>query len=209
MAARRIISEASSYAAGKVCAGHVLCSSVRWQHMHRACPEQMGTHWLKPAQTHARTHVHSAHANTQMQKDTHTRTQTHTHTHAHLPHPQVRVECIIGLRRLGALVSLQQGSSWARVAEDLSLYPTPRMVHLVDKKFGGELSKADVFGVEVSTRACVGVGVCVCFLVCGVCGLVRAYACVHVSVCLCVRACAGGKPGKVVVRAGQARIAAS
>lgn len=28
---------------------------------------------------------------------------------------------------------------------------SPNMVHLVDKKFGGELSKADVFGVEVGS----------------------------------------------------------
>jgi hypothetical protein len=31
---------------------------------------------------------------------------------------------------------------------------SPHMVHLVDKKFGGELSKADVFGVEVSKENC-------------------------------------------------------
>lgn len=62
--------------------------------------------------------------------------------------PQVRVECISGLRRLGALRTAQ----WARLAQDLSLYPTPHMIHLVDKKFGGELTKADVFGVEVSQK---------------------------------------------------------
>lgn len=31
----------------------------------------------------------------------------------------------------------------------LSLLLSPAQVHLVDKKFGGELTKADVFGVEV------------------------------------------------------------
>ena len=30
------------------------------------------------------------------------------------------------------------------------MYPSPHMIRLVDKKFGGELTKADVMGVEVS-----------------------------------------------------------
>ena len=29
------------------------------------------------------------------------------------------------------------------------MYPSPEMIRLVDKKFGGELNKADVMGVEV------------------------------------------------------------
>jgi hypothetical protein len=29
------------------------------------------------------------------------------------------------------------------------MYPSPHMIRLVDKKFGGELNKADVMGVEV------------------------------------------------------------
>ncbi|KAL6762514.1 hypothetical protein V8C86DRAFT_2518926 [Haematococcus lacustris] len=57
----------------------------------------------------------------------------------------VRVDCIAGLRRLGDL----EKAPWARLADALALFPTPHMVHLVDKKFGGELTKADVFGVEV------------------------------------------------------------
>ncbi len=58
---------------------------------------------------------------------------------------KVRVDCIAGLKRLSAL----RAAPWARLADDLGLYPTPHMLHLVDKKFGGELTKADVFGVEV------------------------------------------------------------
>ncbi|GFH24979.1 flagellar associated protein [Haematococcus lacustris] len=45
-----------------------------------------------------------------------------------------------GLRRLGDL----EKAPWARLADALALFPTPHMVHLVDKKFGGELTKADV-----------------------------------------------------------------
>ncbi len=40
--------------------------------------------------------------------------------------------------------------TWGRLADDLCMFPTPNMVKLVDKKFGGELTKADVLGVEVS-----------------------------------------------------------
>jgi hypothetical protein len=58
----------------------------------------------------------------------------------------VRAECIAGLRRLAAL----RTAPWARVADSLCLYPTPHMLHLVDKKFGGELTKTDVFGMDVS-----------------------------------------------------------
>ncbi len=57
---------------------------------------------------------------------------------------KVRADCIAGLRRLAAL----RTAPWARLVDDLVLYPTPHQLHLVDKKFGGELTKADVFGVE-------------------------------------------------------------
>ena len=40
--------------------------------------------------------------------------------------------------------------TWGRQADDLCMYPSPLMSRLVDKKFGGELTKADVMGVEVS-----------------------------------------------------------
>ena len=39
--------------------------------------------------------------------------------------------------------------TWGRQADDLCMYPSPLMIRLVDKKFGGELTKADVMGVEV------------------------------------------------------------
>jgi hypothetical protein len=54
-----------------------------------------------------------------------------------------------GLRRLGALRSV---ATWSRLAHDLSLWPSSQQLHLLDKKFGGELLAADVLGVEV--RAC-------------------------------------------------------
>ena len=38
---------------------------------------------------------------------------------------------------------------WARQADDLAMYPSTHMIRLVDKKFGGELVKADIHGVEV------------------------------------------------------------
>jgi hypothetical protein len=37
---------------------------------------------------------------------------------------KVRVECITGLRRFGAIASLKPGNSWSRLVEDLQLYPT-------------------------------------------------------------------------------------
>lgn len=55
---------------------------------------------------------------------------------------KVRVECISGLKRLGGL----RGAGWARRAADAGFYPTPHMVHLVDKKFGGELTKVGWLG---------------------------------------------------------------
>ncbi len=39
-------------------------------------------------------------------------------------------------------------AAWARQAHDLSLWPSPQQLQLVDKKFGGELLAADVLGVE-------------------------------------------------------------
>eukprot|EP00798_Chlamydomonas_sp_ICE-L_P018236 gene18236-24687_t len=58
---------------------------------------------------------------------------------------KVRADCIRGLRKLYQL----RTCSWARLADDLCMFPLPDMIHLVDKKFGGELTKADVYGVEV------------------------------------------------------------
>ncbi|KAG2498371.1 hypothetical protein HYH03_003630 [Edaphochlamys debaryana] len=60
---------------------------------------------------------------------------------------RVRPDCVQGLRRLGALRSV---ASWARQAADLSLWPSPAQLQLVDKKFGGELLAADVLGVEAN-----------------------------------------------------------
>ena len=42
-----------------------------------------------------------------------------------------------------------RAATWAWLADDLCMYPSPEMIRLVDKKFGGELNKADVMGVEV------------------------------------------------------------
>ncbi|GAX72591.1 hypothetical protein CEUSTIGMA_g47.t1 [Chlamydomonas eustigma] len=58
---------------------------------------------------------------------------------------KVRVDCIQGLKKLQQLRTV----TWARQADDLCMYPSPHMIRLVDKKFGGELNKADVMGVEV------------------------------------------------------------
>lgn len=63
---------------------------------------------------------------------------------------KVRVECIVGLRRLGALACLKPGSCWARLVEDLQLYP--RCVHVY-------------------------VSVCVCFCTAVWCVRVCAYLC--------------------------------
>ncbi|GFR51407.1 hypothetical protein Agub_g13845, partial [Astrephomene gubernaculifera] len=59
---------------------------------------------------------------------------------------RVRPDCVQGLRRLGALRSV---ACWSRQMYDLSLWPSPQQLQLVDKKFGGELMAADVLGVEV------------------------------------------------------------
>lgn len=53
---------------------------------------------------------------------------------------QVRVDCIQGLRKLGQLRTV----NWSRMADDLCMYPSPHMIRLVDKKFGGELNKVCV-----------------------------------------------------------------
>ncbi|EFJ51585.1 hypothetical protein VOLCADRAFT_87753 [Volvox carteri f. nagariensis] len=55
-----------------------------------------------------------------------------------------------GLRRLGTLRSV---TMWARQAYDMSLWPSPLQLQLVDKKFGGELMAADVLGVEPPTTS--------------------------------------------------------
>ncbi|GBF99285.1 hypothetical protein Rsub_12045 [Raphidocelis subcapitata] len=57
---------------------------------------------------------------------------------------RVRPDCVAGLTRLLAL----RGAAWARQADALGLWPSAAQVHLVDKKFGGELTKGDVLGVE-------------------------------------------------------------
>lgn len=55
---------------------------------------------------------------------------------------KVRKECMEGIKRLARL-SL---ATWARQLEELALIPTEYQVNLVFKKFGGELTKADVEG---------------------------------------------------------------
>jgi hypothetical protein len=42
-----------------------------------------------------------------------------------------------------------RGAHWARQADELSMFPSTHMIRLVDKKFGGELVKSDILGVEV------------------------------------------------------------
>lgn len=58
---------------------------------------------------------------------------------------KVRVDCIQGLRKFGQLRHVE----WARQADVLDMYPSTFMIRLVDKKFGGELVKSDLLGVEV------------------------------------------------------------
>jgi hypothetical protein len=61
-----------------------------------------------------------------------------------LPEQKVRPECVSGLTRLLAL----RHAEWARRADSLLLWPSAAQLKLVDKKFGGELTKGDVLGVE-------------------------------------------------------------
>ena len=53
---------------------------------------------------------------------------------------KVRKECVEGLRRVVGLHRVE----WARQVDSLSLLPTCLMLNLLDKKFGGELTKEDV-----------------------------------------------------------------
>ena len=63
---------------------------------------------------------------------------------------QVRVDCIQGLRKLGQLRTV----NWSRMADDLCMYPSPHMIRLVDKKFGGELNKVCVGEVWEQVLSC-------------------------------------------------------
>ena len=53
---------------------------------------------------------------------------------------KVRKECVEGLRRVVGLRRVE----WARQVDSLNLLPTYLMLNLLDKKFGGELTKEDV-----------------------------------------------------------------
>eukprot|EP00892_Ulva_mutabilis_P005256 jgi/Ulvmu1/3101/UM015_0141.1 len=57
---------------------------------------------------------------------------------------QVRSECKEGLRRLGCLDRLQ----WARQLDGMALWPTAQHLNLIDRKFGGALTRADTLGVD-------------------------------------------------------------
>ncbi|KAK9808931.1 hypothetical protein WJX72_006568 [[Myrmecia] bisecta] len=57
---------------------------------------------------------------------------------------KVRPDCVEGIRRLVGIHAMQ----WARQLDLLQLYPTREMLGLVDKKFGGELTKQDVLGMD-------------------------------------------------------------
>ena len=52
----------------------------------------------------------------------------------------MRKECVEGLQRVVGLRRVQ----WARQVSALNLLPTSSMLTLLDKKFGGELTKEDV-----------------------------------------------------------------
>ena len=53
---------------------------------------------------------------------------------------KVRKECVEGLRRVVGLRRVE----WARQVDSFNLLPTCLMLDLLDKKFGGELTKEDV-----------------------------------------------------------------
>ena len=53
---------------------------------------------------------------------------------------KVRKECVEGLRRVIGLRRVE----WARQVSSLNLLPSSSMLTLLDKKFGGELTKEDV-----------------------------------------------------------------
>ena len=81
----------------------------------------------------------------------------HTHTHSCMLPMLVRLAqqactlqaCPCLQPRVCACAPCSRLVNWARQADDLNCWPLPHMLHLVDKKFGGELLKADVLGVEV------------------------------------------------------------
>lgn len=60
---------------------------------------------------------------------------------------KVRYECKEGLKCLAKLTEI----SWFRQADRMHLMPTHTMLNYVDKKFGGELTKDDIFGVTEDT----------------------------------------------------------
>lgn len=62
---------------------------------------------------------------------------------------KVRRECVEGLQRVMGLRRVQ----WARQVSSLNLLPTSSMLALLDKKFGGELSKEDVQVTLFALRA--------------------------------------------------------
>lgn len=57
---------------------------------------------------------------------------------------KVRPDCKEGLLRVGRLADL----TWGRQLHELNCWPTAAQLKLIDKKFGGELTKGDVLGVE-------------------------------------------------------------
>ena len=62
-----------------------------------------------------------------------------TYSRAH-----VRPECQDAMRRICALAS----APWARTLLDGAFWPTAEHIHLIDKRFGGELTRADVLGTD-------------------------------------------------------------
>lgn len=56
----------------------------------------------------------------------------------------MRPDCKEGLRRVGCLYSLQ----WARQLRGLALWPTALHLSLLDRKFGGALTRADILGTD-------------------------------------------------------------
>ncbi|WIA12268.1 hypothetical protein OEZ85_012330 [Tetradesmus obliquus] len=58
---------------------------------------------------------------------------------------RVHPDCIAGLE---CFLGQAGSAGLARLLDELRLYPTAAQLHLMDKKFGGELTKADVLGVE-------------------------------------------------------------
>ncbi|WIA32397.1 hypothetical protein OEZ86_003226 [Tetradesmus obliquus] len=58
---------------------------------------------------------------------------------------RVHPDCIAGLE---CFLGQAGSAGLARLLDELRLYPSAAQLHLMDKKFGGELTKADVLGVE-------------------------------------------------------------